>query len=132
VLAVFRKLPNTISLRIAHKRRILITKHGSKINKVVNWLAQHSGAIYVHIIHYHNGKVSMKKKYVLDKMTVEWEELGRVCHNCITKCRYTGVEPLQDQWDNVAISEGWREIMTETINLEGLMSLAARQLKELL
>jgi len=111
----FKRLPDYIFQKIRKEKQLEGLQKGSAINNVIRELALNAGAIYVHLIRYHNGGPY--------KMTVEWESLGRACPQCITKCKnYKGIPPLQNDWRSYQLSNIWAEIVAKTIQMDGVIN----------
>ncbi len=53
-------------------------------------------------------------------MTVDWEETGHVCTNCVANCRnYREIPRLQNQWQGIHITEAWHRVIEKTLLLKG-------------
>lgn len=111
----FKKLPGAILHRIRRGKQLDGLQKGSAINNIIRKLALDSGAIYVHLIRYHNGGPY--------KMTVEWESIGRICHNCVKQCgNFKSIKPLQSDWSGQPVSNIWSLVIQNTIKLDGLIN----------
>ena len=116
VLTLMKKLPSVIITNRKEHRHIKFIDQASNINNIIDTLAKHSGAIYVHVVHYRNGYKG--KKYKANRMTVKYERTGLVCDMCASKCMLE-IKRIQDDWDEIEISDYWLSVMEETINLDG-------------
>jgi len=122
LLAFFKRVPKLIGVKRTVLDGVVIVDRGSEINNTVNHLGKYSGAIYIHIIRYHNGKSNRPGKPVYwDKMTVAWEETGRACQNCLTQCGNSkDIRPVQKEWEKIEITPDWRlKVLDKTRQLNG-------------
>jgi hypothetical protein len=89
---------------------------GARRDQLLNKL-KHTGAIYIHLIRYHNGGGELKKGVPI-KLTVDIEKLGHVCSKCVSGCRMRTREfppPIIDQWQNITITGCWNNIVRKTV-----------------
>jgi len=121
LIAFFKRVPKFIGITRTPLTGVKIVNKGSEINNIINDLSDYSGAIYVHIVRYHNGKKDKNKPIHWDKMTVEWEEIGHACDKCITACRNRlEVKRVQKEWQKIPITDNWRhKAMNKTRSLQG-------------
>lgn len=123
LIAYFKKLPAYIIKKRAEKRRrrleitqLAAVKAGNKINNIIDQLGNDTGALYVHIIRYHNGGYPLEVGHALN-MTVEWEEPGHSCDGCMTQCSmYKKVPRVQHQWKGQPVTGNWFDIIEHTLN----------------
>lgn len=122
LVAFFKRIPKFIGIKHTRLDEITVINKGSEINNIANDLSDYSGAIYIHIVRYHNGGKRNKNKPVYwDKMTVDWEEIGRSCEMCITACRNRlEIKRVQKEWQGIPITDNWRhKVMDRTRMLSG-------------
>jgi hypothetical protein len=112
----FRHLPKRMIYQYRKKGQIKSFNKASEINKIMNFLGNHSKAMRMFIIRYHN--------HGPQKMTVDWEETSStVCHRCEIKCSsYKNIKPIQEQWQGFRLSDIWLEVVTKTLHLEGTVN----------
>lgn len=97
VIAFFKKIPLFYRTKANKIRNELIWKNASATYNIIQRLADTTGAIYVHVVRYHN-----KGPH---KLTIDAEVLGRSCDNCITKCNYNRqIKRIQHDWQGVPLT----------------------------
>lgn len=110
----FSKVPSMVLEKYRTKKYKSGMYKASAINNIMNHLGKRSGAIYVHIVRYHNGGREFA--------TVEWEETGNICTGCTFKdCFESGEEIplLQSRWQRSPLKNDWIAVVEKSINLHG-------------
>lgn len=123
LIAFFKKLPKYLrekkkakELKAAVELQFAAVKVGNKINRIIDSLGNSTGALYVHIIRYHNGGDAVKPGKGLN-ITVEWEEPGKPCSGCVDKCSfYNKVPRIQHEWKGQPVVGNWFDIVDHTLN----------------
>ena len=103
--AFFKKLPQHY---FETKQKTQVEKM-QQLDIILDDLVDETGAIYGHIINYHDGH---KELLAGDKwrMTVTWESLGKPCVSCTNTCEFRelgGRKRLQEEWQDVHVTSGW-------------------------
>lgn len=122
LVAFFKKLPNAIETamkkkRVAHaeKEQLAALRIANNISSIMQDLSRQTGALYIHVIRYHNGGGGIKKGNPL-RMTVEWEYPGTHCSGCMNDCPiHQKVPRIQRDWDNVPLTPAWLHIVRNTV-----------------
>ena len=107
----FRKLPQYI----VEKRQRRNFEDVVNLDIILDDLVEETGAVYGHIIKYHNGNKELKPGAEW-RMTVTWESLGKPCLDCEHKCVFGKTNKrkrLQQDWDNVPVSSNWFRIVSK-------------------
>ena len=113
IILFFKKLPGLIQ----HKTKAKVILHDwKKDSKVFGYIqddVDRCGAIYSHVIQYHN--------HGPKKMSVLIESIGKPCTNCISKCRnVASIRRLQEEWIERPIASFWLDRMAlKTLELDG-------------
>lgn len=86
---------------------------GAKRDNILYRLKR-TGAIYIHLVRYHNGGGALKRGAPL-KMSVDIEKLGSACDLCATTCRQGKAKPILHQWQNIQITGSWNVVVKNTV-----------------
>ena len=113
IIIFFRNLPRLISQKTKQKVILHDWKKDSKIFASIQDDVDKCGAIYSHVIQYHN--------HGPKKMSVLIESTGKPCKDCITKCSNQGtIRRLKEEWDDRPIDPFWLTRMAlKTLELDG-------------
>lgn len=122
LIAFFRKLPKLLIEKLSEKRNIDALTNGSLISDEMDTIEENSLAMYNHIIYYENGGHNIKTNEDMH-ITIKWERTGHLCDGCMASCHFKGNIPkLKSEWSGETVSEGWRRIISRTVNAEGKFS----------
>jgi len=101
---------------------LVIINKAYVIRKVFEALVEYSGALYIHVIRYHNGKKNkdLSKPVHYDRMSVEYEEIGKTCGQCGTDCfKFKTIPELKPDWQKIPIADDWRKgVYDKTVALK--------------
>lgn len=112
----FYKVPRLITEKIIEKQQLKAIQSGSKVANIIADLCQRSGALYVHIIRYHNGGDRLKEGHPVN-MTVDWEAVGTACNSCANQCEFRGHRVrVQADWQSQPLDQGWFKVVEKTIS----------------
>ena len=107
------RIPRHFKNKANTKRNQQSVIDGAKRDHVLAKLKK-TGAIYIHLIRYHNGGGALKHGAPL-RMSVDIEKLGSACDKCVTKCRSNGSGPLIYNWQNILISGSWLNVVKHSV-----------------
>jgi hypothetical protein len=107
---ILRKLPDYL-LEVRQKREF--DKLG-KLDVLLDEIVDDVGAIYGHVIKYHNGgeELAVGNNWL---MSVVWESVGKPCHDCGDRCAFAKKHKrLQSEWQKEPISSEWFKIVQKS------------------
>ena len=119
LIGLLKKVPKYLQEKISETRNMKALNIGGDISDEIDRIQNISSAVYNHIILYHNGGGDIKKDKDMH-MTIKWERTGHVCEDCTIKCPLkVRIPKLKSHWNNVEVTDEWREIVRETAHLKG-------------
>jgi hypothetical protein len=97
LLAFFKKIPFFYRSKANRIRNETIWYNASATYNIIQNLADITGAMYVHVVRYHN-----KGPH---KLTIDAEVTGKSCGNCVTQCHLNRrIERMQHDWQAVPLT----------------------------
>lgn len=111
LLTFFKKISRGIGLSRNVFDELIIINRAEALKTIFRTLKRWSGALYIHVIRYHNGEDTKHAGDVVhyDRMTVEYEVIGHTCGECGSDCfKVTGIPEVKEEWKGVKIDDDWR------------------------
>lgn len=131
ILAGLKRLPKFIGFERTILDELTIINRAEALRLIFRTLKRHSGALYIHIIRYHNGKKIEHEgdPVIYDRMSVEYEIIGHTCGDCGTDCfKITGVPEVKHEWQKIPIADDWRaEAYDKTMASKGQVNTVRKE-----
>jgi len=124
LLAGLKRLPKFIGFKRTILDELTIINRADGLKTIFRTLKRHSGALYIHVIRYHNGHEADDKSEIIDydRMSIEYEIIGKTCGLCGADCfKLTGGIPeVKPDWQGIPIADDWRaECYNKTMKSKG-------------